>query len=270
MRNPLAYEFAALCLLAWTAFISAGEDSTRFGYYGNPDNIEPKPYEWGERAEWRTCAVGREQSPINIETNDTTLMITDIFGLDTSYVPANGSLFIDSANILEVELNGGGRFKIEDKTYYLQQFHFHSPSEHTIDGVRFPLEMHLVHTPESGELAVIGIPFSFGEENSFLATFWDELSLLSQDPDASVSLTKVDVREPNVHLGPAYARYMGSLTTPPCSERVTWTVILGEANTVSQKQMWTYSNRLPYSNARPIQKLNDRKVKRSVTVLNLR
>ncbi|KAL3692176.1 hypothetical protein R1sor_005827 [Riccia sorocarpa] len=270
MSKPLAFVLGTICLLASTSFgEDLDEDSPGFGYYGNPDNVGPPPHEWGANPLWRTCAVGREQSPIDIESKNTTLVINDIFGLDTSYVPANGAFYINQANILEVKLNGGGQLKIQQKTYYLKQFHFHSPSEHTIDGVRFPLELHLVHKSENGELAVIGIPFSYGEENAFLATFWDELPLLT-DSHTSVNLMNVDLREPNLDMGPAYARYKGSLTTPPCTEQVTWTVILGQGNTVSERQMWTYSKRLQYSNARPVQKLNDREVKRSVRLLKLR
>ncbi|KAL3692167.1 hypothetical protein R1sor_005818 [Riccia sorocarpa] len=261
MNNPLEFFLAALCLLASTGF-GSGADSAAFSYYGSPA-AGPPPDKWGDNPLWRTCAVGREQSPIDVNTETATLVINDVFGLDTSYFPANGSLFINSANILEVKLNGAGRLKIQEKTYFLEQFHFHAPSEHTIDGVRFPLEMHLVHKSETGELAVIGIPFAYGEENEFLATFWDKLPLLTGS-NPSNNLTYVDVREPYVHLRPAYARYKGSLTTPPCTEGVTWSVILGEANTVSKKQVETYTKRLPYPNARPTQLLNDREVKRNV------
>ncbi|BBN14784.1 carbonic anhydrase [Marchantia polymorpha subsp. ruderalis] len=264
LSKSTALRVTTFYLLAWVVF---GADSD-FSYYGRSDASGPRPDMWGERPEWRTCKDGKEQSPINIVTANSTF-VSDFYRLDTSYSPANGTFFIDSADILEVELQGGGKFTIGDTEYFLQQFHYHSPSEHTIDGVRFPLEMHLVHKSNSGDLAVIGVCFSLGEENQWLAPFWKKLPLLTSK-DVVVNFTNIDVGDSKLHLGPAYARYGGSLTTPPCSEKVTWTVILGEVNTISERQMWAYSKMLPHSNARPVQKLHGRKVKNGVGIFKRR
>ncbi|KAK1941530.1 Alpha carbonic anhydrase 3 [Phytophthora citrophthora] len=123
------------------------------------------------------------------------------------------------------------------------------------------MELHLVHQAEDGTLAVVGVFFTEGKENAFLAQFWDEICTLKPEKHDHVALGKVDGGEElnNLLQGQIF-RYKGSLTTPPYSEGVEW-VVVSEMLEASAEQLQLYRNFLPRPNARDAQKLNGRKVK---------
>lgn len=134
--------------------------------------------------------------------------------------------------------------------------HFHEPSEHTIDGVRYPLEMHLVHSNDSGQYTVIAImakegqssaPFDFLE--SFLPLKIGERKMV----DRSFNMND------NLPANIGYFFYVGSLTTPPCSEGVNW-YILKESITVSLEQVELLKNLMPINNYRNEQPHNGRQI----------
>lgn len=115
-------------------------------------------------------------------------------------------------------------------TYDLLQFHFHTPSEHTVDGNAYPAEVHFVHAAEDGSLAVIGVFIEDGAASDALAPFWDDLSAIE---DAPVEDIDVDALLPG---DKTYYTYNGSLTTPPCSEIVTW-LVMQSPITMSTEQL---------------------------------
>jgi carbonic anhydrase len=116
-------------------------------------------------------------------------------------------------------------------TYELLQFHIHVPSEHTIDGKHFDAEMHLVHKDAAGKLAVVGILLQKGSTNRELAPFFDHLDGTAEHP----SVQTLDVA-PLLARHAGYFAYPGSLTTPPCSEGVSWRVF-SDADTLSEDQL---------------------------------
>ncbi|KAA8909394.1 alpha carbonic anhydrase [Sphaerosporella brunnea] len=167
------------------------------------------------------CAEGKHQSPINIdwaisaakqssfdfpERADFTILNN---GHTILAKPAEPSKFASTL---------GGR------VYELLQFHFHTPSEHTLDGKGFPLEAHFVHSDADGKLAVFGIFFTVGSGTS--SPFFHKMDFknLSANGD-SAALKNVNLKPIMTHVRNAKARsYSGSLTTPPCTEGVSWFV----------------------------------------------
>ena len=132
-------------------------------------------------------------------------------------------------------------------TYKFLQFHFHAGSEHTMHGTRYPLEVHLVHASDDGRLAVIGILFQQGRENQALADLISALpgTVGGYDPDMTFDLNDLLPGGWDVY------RYEGSLTTPPCSEIVDWTVF-EKPLTASADQIAVFETLFPHS-YRPVQ-----------------
>ncbi len=144
--------------------------------------------------------------------------------------------------------------QVDGQTYDLLQFHFHNASEHTVDGSATPMEMHLVHSNDAGELAVVGIFLVEGEENAALAPVFANMPADEGEPSAVDGVT---VDAGMVLPGDqSYWRYNGSLTTPPCSEGVKWFVMTTPI-TASAEQIAAYTD-IYSNNARPAQPMNDR------------
>jgi carbonic anhydrase len=140
------------------------------------------------------------------------------------------------------------------------QFHFHTPSEHTIDGRSYPLEMHLVHADDQGRLAVLGVLFEVGEAHPGLAALAANLPAPHETTTVDGATINADALLP-ADLG--YVRYDGSLTTPPCSEGVAWHVVQA-TQTVSAEQLAAFVERIPSSN-RPTKEVGARTLARDST-----
>jgi carbonic anhydrase len=145
---------------------------------------------------------------------------------------------------------------IGDKTYELKQFHFHHPSEEHVNGKRYDLVAHLVHADAQGHLAVVAVLFDKGTANPLIATLWKNIPSEKEKAQdvPSVSIQLQDL----LPADRGYYTYPGSLTTPPCSEGVTW-YVLKTPSTLSPEQVAAFAKIYP-SNARPIQPTNGREV----------
>jgi carbonic anhydrase len=157
-----------------------------------------------------------------------------------------------------VNLPAGSNVNIDGKPYQLLQFHFHTPSEERINGKSYPLVAHMVHKNAEGKLAVVAVLFRQGKENAALKPVFDALpgaegekAALGNGFDAAALLPK----------DRAYYAFTGSLTTPPCSEEVTWRVLKTPVE-ISASQLAAFRKLYPM-NARPVQPLNDRSVEAS-------
>jgi carbonic anhydrase len=153
------------------------------------------------------------QSPINItgSTADNSLN-----ALAITY-EASLIILINNSHAIEFEYEAGSSIELNGTAYELKQFHFHEQSEHTIDGKRYPLAVHLVHQSEAGAYVVIGVLFKAGSESSFLANFSDNLpAIKDEEYHVSDTLNAIDL----IPVNAGYYNYRGSLTTPPCSETV--------------------------------------------------
>jgi len=135
----------------------------------------------------------------------------------------------------------------------LSQFHFHAPSEHSVAGARWPLEAHFVHDAGGGRLVVVGLLYNVSDAHNdvFDSFFWEMHR-------SQGNVTGVRVADMLAQAGPAYWRYEGSLTTPPCSEVVTW-IVLPSTVGVSPLQMLAYEFALAgVDNHRATQPLGER------------
>ncbi|MEZ5937505.1 MAG: carbonic anhydrase family protein [Hyphomonadaceae bacterium] len=212
---------------------------------------ETGPTHWSELSGDNTwCSAGHQQSPINIAST----VHADAALPAPTWSSVAGGMVVNNGHTIEVDISGAGGVAIGDKTYVLKQFHFHHPSEHTINGRSFPLEAHLVHAADDGRLAVVSVMFDSGPSNPLLDQIWGSAPVLE---GKSAVRFDIDPAELIPRHSAAY-RYEGSLTTPPCSETVTWTV-MAEPATASPAQLAAFAALFP-NNARPVQPLNRRYV----------
>ncbi|XP_078447543.1 alpha carbonic anhydrase 1, chloroplastic-like [Wolffia australiana] len=233
----------------------------RFGYSGSIC-----PSKWGELSpDYSLCSNGTHQSPIDI-VRSATVVDPSLKPLDRDYNPANATLVDNGFNVMLKCGEEVGKMVIDGKNYTLKQMHWHSPSEHTIDGQRFPMEMHLVHASEDGNISVVAILYQYGHPDPFLYQIKEKVEELSRevcagDEEAHVPTGLVDTKFLRRHTN-KYFRYVGSLTTPPCTENVIWNV-LGKVREISQDQAAALSSILGEeyrNNSRPTQPLNGRRI----------
>jgi carbonic anhydrase len=206
---------------------------------------------WGELAdEFATCGTGVEQSPIDL-TRATPAVIADA---ELAYVPAAATV-TDNGHTVQVNLTAAGTAVVDGHEYSLKQFHFHAPSEHTVDGVHSPVEAHFVHADAEGNLAVIGVMIVEGAPHPLFDAI---LAAIPGNEEEAPLTMQVDARTLMPATLMAY-RYPGSLTTPPCSEGVTWSV-LQEPITWSPEQVAGLVSHFEEPNNRPEQALNYREL----------
>jgi len=229
-----------------------------WGYSG-----EMGPDKWGKLSPaYALCDEGKGQSPINIvKTNEREGMRWKLDYKSTSFrIEHNDHVddIIDNGHTIQITVDSGSTFTFGDKIYDLKQVHFHTPSEHTLDGERMPMEMHFVHQASDGTLAVVGVLFKEGtvvNENfsKIIRNLPDAKGEIKHFTDSNLEL-KLHIRKDNF----AY-HYVGSLTTPPCSENVQW-LVLRDLIVLTADQIKAFSSRIGPNN-RPIQQLNGRAVK---------
>lgn len=235
-----------------TALICAGMIGTvqasgkaHWGYEGHEG-----PAHWAELTkDYHQCMAGKQQSPIDI----TGALPADLPAIGFSY--SNSSLdIVNNGHTIQVNVNGGSHIKVGGKDYKLLQFHFHSPSEHAVNGKHGDMVVHLVHQAEDGQLGVIGVMLNEGEtRNALLDTLWQHLPRQSGDhKQAHIEINTGNLL-PAEH---AYFNYSGSLTTPPCSEGVNW-MVMQQPVSVSADQVAAFTKLFKHS-VRPLQPLNGR------------
>ncbi|XP_059462822.1 alpha carbonic anhydrase 4-like [Corylus avellana] len=213
------------------------------------------PKEWGQLdPQWKACGNGARQSPIDIEQ----VQVSPNLGeLERQYNPAP-SVLVNSGHAIAVQWKQDvGKIIINGADYKLQQCHWHSPSEHTINGSRYDLEIHVVHQSSSGKFAVVGILYKYGCPDPFLAKLYDQVKSIGKGEEKD--LGTINPEDLNFN-SKEYYRYDGSLTTPPCTEGVTWT-IFKEVKTASKEQVDALKAVVDegfQSNARPTQQANGR------------
>lgn len=246
MKNSLPAFFAAGLALGTASSVYAGEGA-HWGYKG-----ENGPFNWGGLAtEFSTCKEGKSQSPIDISS----VTVTQLDDIEINYQPSPLQIK-NNGHTLQVDIADGSSITHEGKTYKLLQFHFHSPSEHTIGGKAYDMVAHMVHKSDDNELAVIGVMLEAGDENPVLKSIFDNAP---KEPASKkvegVTLNPQDLLPEDL----TYFTYTGSLTTPPCSEGVKWIVLTAPKN-VSKEQVAAFTGIFPES-VRPVQPVNGRVVK---------
>jgi carbonic anhydrase len=222
---------------------------------------EEGPSHWGDLSPgFSACAEGRRQSPIDIRATSP----ASLPKLRSDFRPAALQIAhhehvadsLNNGHTIQVSYTPGETLTVGDATYDLVQYHFHSPSEHTIAGKSYPMEMHLVHQSASGALAVIGVLFEEGAHNGAFDPVWSNLPR-AKGTQIHLEHVKVDVDALLPPTRTSY-RYDGSLTTPPCSEGVKWFVMTTPVQ-LSAAQIAAFTA-LVKDNNRPVQPLNGRVV----------
>ncbi|KAK1631335.1 hypothetical protein QYE76_005650 [Lolium multiflorum] len=221
------------------------------------------PDKWGSLdPDWAICRDGKEQSPIDISKVEAK---QDMGPLEHTYNAGACIMQNRGHDFILKWKDGNGKLTVEKKDYVLQQVHWHVPSEHTVNGTRFDMEMHMVHQDSSGARAVISVLFSTkqaGHPSKTLTSMGPYFKRLAGKDNEDE-----DVKEPVdpshwVDESSGYYRYEGSLTTPPCTEGVIWT-IMSKVKHVTEEQIKLLDgvSEKPEENDRPAQKINDRVVR---------
>ena len=211
---------------------------------------------WGDmQADFATCKLGKNQSPIDIQG---TVKSDKPAALGFQYT-AGAAEVVNNGHTIQINLPTGGAVSLPSGTFKLVQFHFHTPSEEKVNGVAYPMVAHLVHRNDTGQLAVVAVLFKEGKANTVL-----ERIFAAMPAKAGATAPLAGGLDPS-QLLPAslgYYSFMGSLTTPPCSEEVRWQV-LKQPLELSKAQIAAFQKLYPM-NARPVPPLNGRTVQESL------
>jgi carbonic anhydrase len=218
---------------------------------------DASPQHWAEIApENRLCGIGTRQSPIDIR--DT--IKVDLEKIQFDYRPS-GFAVQDTGHTIQVNVAGGNTLQVMGRSFELKEFHFHRPSEERVMGRQFDMVLHLVHKDADGNTAVLAVLIERGPDNKPQAAVqqvWNNLPL-----ERSMPQTASDQLDP-LQLLPAdrrYYTYMGSLTTPPCSENVLW-LVMKQPVQLTSNQIGIFARLYPM-NARPLQSSSGRMIKES-------
>ena len=231
------------------AGLHPGAHDTHWDYVG-----ENGPEAWGKmKPEFAACATGQRQSPIDIRDG----IAVQLQPIEFEYHPSSFSV-IDNGHTIQVNVGAGNAIAVGGRRYDLLQFHFHRPSEERINGRQFDMVAHLVHKDAEGKLAVVAVLLDRGSVQPVIQTVWNALPL--EKGEAVPASTQIDMAQ----LLPEdrrYYTYMGSLTTPPCSEGVLW-MVMKQPVQLAASQIGIFARLYPM-NARPIQKVSGRMIKES-------
>ncbi|MFS7990251.1 putative carbonic anhydrase [Helianthus anomalus] len=266
MKNMKLNSILALSFLLFMLFFSHPfstqaeevEDQREFDYL---KDSTLGPDRWGAITnEWSLCSNGTMQSPIDMSSSRVELVLHPK-NLYRNYKPCNATLLNRGHDIMVKWIGDAGSIIINDTEYALKQAHWHSPSEHTINGKRFGMELHMVHQSIDNKTAVIAVLYNIGGPSNFLSLLAVNLSSM---------IDEKGIRGRNGIINPSeiqissrlYYRYIGSLTTPPCTEKVVWT-ISRRIRTVSIRQLKLLREAVKdyaENNARPLQPDNLRDI----------
>ncbi|GJN13762.1 hypothetical protein PR202_gb00504 [Eleusine coracana subsp. coracana] len=251
-----------LLVLAGSVALSYGSGPKLFGYTAGSLN---GPENWAKLSpENKICGDGKRQSPVDIVTKQA-ISAPNLDTLTRTYAATNATLINNGHDVSMTFQGKVGSITVNGKVYNFEKLHWHLPSEHTINGQRFPIELHLVHKNDAGNLAVIAILYQFGAPDSFYFQLKNKLAELAKEKDScnleeevsQVPAGVIHMRSLQKRTG-SYFRYEGSLATPPCTENVVWNV-LGKVRQISKEQVALIETLLPAKHtARPAQQLNGR------------
>jgi carbonic anhydrase len=230
-----------LSMLVLSFYLSGGHDHWDYEHVDH----------WGKIN--KTCNDGKSQSPIDLKGASSSDADPLIFEYTTSIVNVK-----NNGHTVQADYASGSILKANGDNFELKQFHFHSPSEHTVDGKHYPMEVHLVHIqPESGQIAVVGVFLEKGgSSNKVVDTVLKDMPEAHKSHTMPGAFIKANDLLPN---NKTHYRYSGSLTTPPCSENVLWHVMKHPIK-VSNKHYDAFV-KLIGENARPVQPLHGRPLK---------
>ena len=212
------------------------------------------PHTWAKLApEYAKCGSGERQSPIDIREG----MKLDLEPIAFEYRPSSFKV-VDNGHTIQANVGGWNAMRVMGRRFKLVQFHFHRPSEEAIDGKQFEMVVHLVHQDSAGRLAVVAVLVDNGTRQPAIQTVLNNIPLERGEEVAAA--TNLDLNQ-MLPENRRYFTYMGSLTTPPCTEDVLW-VVMKQPVQASVDQLSLFSRLYPM-NARPIQTASGRMIKES-------
>jgi carbonic anhydrase len=229
----------ALVILTAAQLLAQNALAANWGY--NDKNGEQH---W-EALGYQLCGTGKQQSPLNlspqqIAPNQLQLSYQDeVFNLKSKTYNAFAYATKPSEDMLAL---------LGDK-YALQSFHFHVPAEHEVNGERYDMEGHFIHEDKAGRFAVVGIFFKLGAPNVEFEKFLKALP----NHSATFDINKFYPADKD------YYSYIGSLTTPPCTEGLAW-IVMHHPMEVSAEQLATFKEKVTQYNSRGVQPANGRTV----------
>ncbi|MDA0167397.1 carbonic anhydrase family protein [Solirubrobacter ginsenosidimutans] len=203
---------------------------------------------------------GSAQSPIDLRRSQITF-VNHLPAIRFSYprkadVTLNNTGSPGEESTVRAEVPAGAAsITLSGTRYTLQQFHWHTPSEHEINGHRSAMEMHLVHGASDGSLLVIGVLIEQGRANRVLEPIFADLPAAAGETRPVAGVRIDDLLPDDV----SSYRYTGSLTTPPFTEGVQW-IVLAHPITLSKHQIHAFQALFEEGNSREVQPLNGRKV----------
>ncbi len=248
MKFARLFQLLSLPILLLLIPIARGGDG-HWGYLG-----ERGPEHWAKlNHAFENCALGRNQSPIDID--DT--IEAELPDLSFFYKTAARDI-VNNGHSIQHNFPKGAGIVVDDHAFELKQVHFHSPSENTIGGRHFPMEAHFVHMDDQGALAVVAVMFEEGSSNPYLDKAW---RFLPSRPGQAYGIAEPVSPSRLLPDDKGYYRFNGSLTTPPCSEGVFW-FVMKQPVQASAAQIGAFKHIMHHPNNRPVQPLNARPVLR--------
>lgn len=272
MKRTIKITVAWISLLSLMLILGCGSEQNAQMAEKQEAKSSARPAHWGYGeengpAKWASldpayseCGQGHSQSPIDISapaTENHPAWKTE-YGTTQLQIAHHQHVenIIDNGHTIQVNYSKGSKLTVGDQTYELKQFHFHTPSENTVNGSHYPMEMHMVHQSADGALAVYAVFFEQGGHNSNFDPIVNNLPNKAGDKNDLSNVT-VDINTLLPQGQNAY-HFMGSLTTPPCSENVNWLVAV-EPVQMSPDQLNEFAKRLNNNN-RPTQPLHGRTI----------
>jgi carbonic anhydrase len=201
------------------------------------------------------------QSPINLRRRQTTFV---------NRLPRVGFRYPETIDVTLVNTGSPGEFAtvradvpqgaagivLRGTRWDLVQFHWHTPSEHRVEGRHTAMEMHLVHSRADGALLVVAVFIARRRANTALGPM---LRALPAEPGATRDVADVRLRNLLPDRRESF-RYSGSLTTPPFTEPVRF-IVMADAIDASPRQIGRFRELFPEGNSRETQRLNGRRVR---------
>lgn len=253
LLNTFVLYLAAAFGLVVHAPASGAEENDHWGYAG-----EMGPAHWAELESGSACS-GSRQSPVNIIRTDTTPRTSDDRLLELNYPSVTRILSAaNNGHSVQLDFEPGDEIRLQGEQYFLQQIHFHSPSEHTLNGVRYPLEMHLVHSNRARDRFTVLSVLGYEGRSSPVLRQFEQFGVPEMGQSIPMAMP-IDLSAifPTT-LTPRF-HYSGSLTTPPRTENVNW-VVFETPFMLAEEQVKRLQRQMPVNNYRGVQPLNGRAI----------
>lgn len=249
MKQLITTSAALALILVAGGALASEKGHVHWGYGG-----EEGPEHWGDVSEeFATCKTGTAQSPIDIVSGDAKQ--GDLKAIEFHYASMMDPEVTNNGHTIQINYAPGSYAVMNGVRYDLLQFHFHAPSEETIDGKHGDLNAHLVHKSADGKLAVVGVLLNKGDKgNAVLNTIAGAMPAHEGKQVAKGEINVADL----LPADQAYFNFQGSLTTPPCSEGVNWHVMANMVS-ITEDQIKAYTGIYSKTN-RPTQATNGRPI----------